>query len=160
MRIAHISVLIPLLVAFASCVPAGGTAGRSPAAADPGAWEIELGVSGGIAGIRQQLSVRSSGELNAADLRHDKRVALRATPAQVTRISGILSRLGAEATLRNAPRLPGRCRDCINYTLKAVVDGRRHQAVISSMAVKDSQYAELLTALSAMLREALAAKSD
>lgn len=156
MMFQHVIILLMLLAPCYGCAPMDN---RSQAPAPSFAlvtWEIDLGISGGIAGIRLHLKVTSSGLLLAQDMKQGKRVERKARPEQIREITGMLSRLGPGKDGNSLRGLPGRCRDCFQYDLAISVDGRHQRMAMHSTAVRDSRQAELIGVLSALLREALA----
>lgn len=116
-------------------------------------WEVHMVVSGGIAGVSQTLIATSDGELIARDLKRGASVERRADEQTAQNIARALNTLKEEPP-RAAP-FPGRCRDCFNYEIQAVLDGERRYLRLSSERLEDSPYRELVRILAETLRRTL-----
>lgn len=111
-------------------------------------------VSGGIAGISQTLLATSDGRLVARDLRRGTKVEQRIDRQTEQNIARAMNALSGEGPIVSP--LPGRCRDCFNYEIQAVLDGERRHVRLSSDRLEDSPYRDLVKILSETMRHALA----
>lgn len=116
-------------------------------------WGVHFIVSGGIAGMSQTLLVTSDRGLIARDLRRGAKVEQHLDERAVQDIAQALSALKEQPP--SAGMFPGRCRDCFNYEVQAVLDGERRYVRLSSEQLQESPYRDLVKVLSETLRRAL-----
>lgn len=116
-------------------------------------WEVHMIMSGGFAGIRQTLLATSDGQLVARDLKRGTTVEQRVDKKTEQDIARALNVLSGERP--NGSPFPGRCRDCFNYEIQAVLDGERRYVRLSSEHLEDSPYKDLVKILSETMRRAL-----
>lgn len=116
--------------------------------------QVEFSVSGGFAGIRQSLTVDSTGLIVARDDRRGKVARGQLDPARLAEIWEVLMSVNAEAGA-TTQRLDARCVDCFQYTIMSTTGGRRHRANVSSTALSASPYGEVVKSLSQILRDTI-----
>lgn len=138
------------LVSMGTRLDAG--AGEQPRKSSP-QWQVQLRVSGGIAGISRTLSVTSGGTLIARDLRLGLTVE---RPIEERRAAEIAKALVGVGTAPEAKQPhPSRCRDCVSYDLEISLDRAPQRVRLSSDSLETSRYRELVTLLAGTLRDAL-----
>lgn len=171
----RISTLL-VLASLAACSAFSGVGGESPsaqntptvtAAARPaeespsagclpaGPWTLRLELSGGIAGVHQELRLSSQGELRARDLRRGitRRAFLPADEVQA------LAELIQASCPWEMPRAAGRCADCFVYYLELRGGARPIRLRIDAPNQAGQGLRALLRSLSEMLASTLAADS-
>lgn len=114
-------------------------------------WTVELTMSGGIAGLRRQLTVESSGEWRANDRKQGHKSG-RLTTEQLAKLSQALGTLENTPEPKNMRSFPSRCADCIETRINAVINGSHYVATVLSGAKMTQPYDELLSQLSPLMQ--------
>ncbi len=148
---------IVLFIMPASCTFAGTNSALSTEhqAEKPKSWKIEYNVSGGFAGIRQQLIINSSGHLTAIDQKLKKNVEQQISQKQLAEIINTLEQINFSLMNGNTSKLSNRCADCFVYTLNLTADGSKGKITVNDLSLQDSKYIALIKLLSTMLDQAL-----
>jgi len=117
-------------------------------------WQIELAVSGGIAGVSRQLVVDNSGKVIASD-RRQGRVEGRLETGELAALESALSNLDATPVQQNRPTFPKRCADCLEYRLNIRFNGKLRRATFVSGSGPTRPYADLMTLLGKLMQRIL-----
>jgi hypothetical protein len=112
-------------------------------------WQIELSLTGGLAGVQRRLLLDDSGRYLAEDLRQERRAEGEATAEFMQKIRQQLPLVCAET---GAPRLPA-CADCFIYSLHVRLDGTEFRAEFNDVSLGESPMAELVGPLAQWLTE-------
>ncbi len=112
-------------------------------------WTIDLDVAGGISGVHNSLSLSSSGELTAADLRTGKVVKATLPAEERTQIEQMLQ----AADLSTSRKRPVSCPDCFTYSLTINMNGMVFSANASD--VDKAGLGPLLQKLNSLLTHTL-----
>lgn len=115
-------------------------------------------VDGGFAGVRQTLSIDDSGLAVARDERRGTETRRRLDAARLAELRTAFANVD-DRERPPARRPPGRCPDCLQFTLAATVDGERHD-VRTHVPARSPAYREVMTLLSEILRDMLSPGED
>lgn len=140
-----------LAVAFSvsACLPAA-----TPETATARTWEVAFEMSGGFAGMMNQMTISGDGRLVAENLKRRTRVEKRLSAAQAEELDRLISRAQpAPAPAREPLR---RCADCIQYRL-SVTEAPGRAAISESGTLEGQQTGnrELVAFLTAVMNETL-----
>jgi hypothetical protein len=135
------SLLIITLFALTACSlgepAATGEQDDSQAAEAARSWMLDYALSGGFAGLMQQLS---------------KTLA----PEQLRELDALLAQLEGAPAAPSRPAIASRCADCVEYRLQAAIDGERYGYTGRSGENMPPANAELNAYLASLLRQTLA----
>lgn len=118
-------------------------------------WKIDYEVSGGFAGIRQQLNMSSDGRLIALDLKRKRRVEQQASPEQLIKIADALSKIDFPRLQATVPKLSNLCADCFQYVLTVVIGDQHERLHFDDVSLKDPACTVLIGLLSSTLNRSL-----
>lgn len=119
-------------------------------------WSLQYEVSGGIAGLRRQLTLNSDTQLIAIDEKRNKRITQQATQEQITNLTTLLKSLKIPAASVAPSRLNSHCADCFQYRLTLTLNDQQQTINLDdSQLQQDSKYAKLINLLSSILNQTL-----
>jgi hypothetical protein len=154
------SLLIITLFALTACSlgepAATGEQDDSQAAEAARSWMLDYALSGGFAGLMQQLSVTSDGRLVAVDKKSGRQVEKTLAPEQLRELDALLAQLEGAPAAPSRPAIASRCADCVEYRLQAAIDGERYGYTGRSGENMPPANAELNAYLASLLRQTLA----
>ncbi len=87
--------------------------------------QVEFYLSGGFAGIRQNLIVDDSGLIVVQDEKRGKIARGQLDPVRLAEVRAAFMKVDAD-TGSATRQLGGRCADCYQYTIKATIGGKHH----------------------------------
>ncbi|MDX5151287.1 MAG: hypothetical protein R3188_02335 [Acidiferrobacterales bacterium] len=118
-------------------------------------WSVQLSVSGGFAGVRQQLEVNQNGRVIAVDEKFDKTITSILGSEDFTQIRKLVE--WRTSTLSSSPeKLRGAdCIDCFIYTLVSTLDGKKVSKQYGGLNLVDEHERQLIRILSKVLHEQL-----
>jgi hypothetical protein len=123
------------------------------ASATPAPWQLKLRISGGIAGLDQQLELASTGDLKAIDRRRGIEVSARASASDTTQIASLIA--GVESVDPAPRRARTACSDCLQYDLDLRIDGRSLAFSLNDVTLAGTAIEPLVHALLKLLNREL-----
>jgi len=138
--------------------PAPDTSGTVSGKQHSESWEIDYEVSGGFAGIRQQLNMSSDGRLIASDLKRKRRIEQQVSPEQLVKIADALSKIDFPRLQATGPKLSNHCADCFQYVLTVFIGDQHERLYFDDVSLKDPACTTLIGLLSSTLNRALIKK--
>lgn len=119
-------------------------------------WSLQYQLSGGIAGLRRQLTLNSDNQLFAIDEKRNKRIRQQASPEQITNVTTLLENLKLPAASVAPFRLNNRCADCFQYRLALTFNNQQQTINLDdSQLQQNPEYAKLISLLSSILNQTL-----
>lgn len=115
--------------------------------------QIEFQASGGIAGMRQTLTIDDAGIAVARDERRhrEKRTQLPAT--RLVEIKAAFSKIDPKQ--RDGAASRPQCADCYEYKVIATIDGTHYEGAADTQTLATSPYRDAIPPLLRLLRETL-----
>lgn len=115
--------------------------------------EVRFEASGGFAGIRRSLVILNDGTFVARDEKLKKETRGAFDSKTLNELITAFRLIDKEEI--NKPSSLKRCADCLQYSLKAIVDSRNHQVTLNSLNTDTSEYGQVVRFLSHILGESL-----
>lgn len=121
-----------------------------------GLWkgEVRFQASGGFAGIRRSLVILNDGSFVARDEKFKKETRGTFDSKTLNELITVFKLIDIKEET-NKPSSLKRCADCLQYSLWANVDNRRHQVTLNSVSTDTSEYGQVVGFLSQILGESL-----
>ena len=107
-------------------------------------WSVEIELSGGIAGIEQQILLDNTGRLTSINNKSGKRLGARADASLMAYAGEWVKARPLATTNQPLHNLPIGCADCINYNINIVSNGRRLIIRLNTLSLKSSPYGDLV----------------
>lgn len=159
-----ISLLFLSLLILKGCTPSDSVFVREHPDNQPPAitrtWAIDFDISGGFAGIRQKLSITSSGTMVAIDNKQGRRVERLLQPAQLTELDKLLTRIESTPITEDQTRISSQCADCVKYLIKANINNKRYSLRSHTGEQMSPAFVDLTSHLVSILRHALSMSSN
>ena len=143
---------ILILILFAILLSACGgepTIAYTPPALDEN-WSVTMTLSGGIAGLMQNIEVNSDGSYTVSDQRAGNTKTGTLTETQRTQLKGML-----EGFQFNSPKVPSGCADCFIYEVAITSSGKKMIVSADDVTLGDSGMGELVQFLRGIMDTAL-----
>ena len=139
----------------ASATPQSTTESSPSPAARPcqieGTWELDLAVTGGLAGVDRKLELDQTGKYEAADLRQDAKVEGNLAPELMGDVVGLLQGFCKSPETARPPA----CADCFLYSLQVTLQGVHFELELNDLNVMETPAGELVAFMSQLLNSAL-----
>jgi hypothetical protein len=113
-------------------------------------WQLTLQLTGGFAGIDQQLEMASTGELKVTDRRSGTHVMGQAAASELAQIASIVVNLKSVDPPREST-----CRDCLRYELRIRLSERSLLFTIDDVSLSGTSLEPLVNALTTALNREL-----
>jgi hypothetical protein len=147
---------VATLLSAAFLIAACGTTKVQDAAADMGtttSWSVRLAVSGGFAGVRQQIEVDQDGRLSLDDEKLKKHVDGQLKPPELKKLASLVRSSFAAPPAGKSGR--SKCFDCFDYTLTLKADGQTIQRRYDNLSIVGSSDYRLVHMLSSTMARQL-----
>jgi hypothetical protein len=147
---------VATLLSAAFLIAACGTTKVQDAAADTGtttSWSVRLAVSGGFAGVRQQIEVDQDGRLSVDDEKRKKHIDGQLKAPDLEKLDTLVKAALATPPAGKSGR--SKCFDCFDYTLTLKADGQTIQRRYDNMSVVGSSDYRLVHMLSSTMARKL-----
>lgn len=139
-----LSLLFMVVTGLLAC-NSGQHISTAEAAASAGhTWSIEIQLSGGFAGIDQQVLLDNTGKLTSINNKSGKRHGTRADTSLMAHAGELVTTRPLATTPQPGQGLPIGCADCINYNINIVSNGRRLIIRLNTLSLKSSPYGDLV----------------
>lgn len=123
-------------------------------------WHIRYTISGGIAGIKQELNIQQDGHYRVYDKKRGIGKDLIAGPVQLSRLHEQIERIASTANSQQAPLITQRrCADCLTQSVAIDYKDSRISYKSTNGLPKNLKFNVLLNVLSALLKQGLAGHS-
>lgn len=116
--------------------------------------EVRFETSGGFSGIRRSLVILNDGTFVARDEKLKKETRGAFDSKKLNELITAFRSINIKGETKKSPSLK-RCADCLQYSLRAIVDGRNHQVTLNSFSTDTSEYGQVVRFLSHLLGESL-----
>jgi hypothetical protein len=113
-------------------------------------WSLSFHLSGGFAGVNQELELASTGDLAARDRKRVTNITAQAPASDLVQIAALVADVKSVDSGR-----PAACRDCLQYDLEVHVRGQAISVHLNDMTLASSGPEPLVKALASLLDRAL-----
>lgn len=132
---------------FYSCILLLLLSGCNPLEQSSQDWSAALIVSGGIAGLIQEISIDQSGRAVLLDKRKKSETSEQLSSNELNRLASQLQALsGVTASVKRHRQ----CRDCIMYSLITTYAGNQQRWVTDNLSIQQSEARELIQSLTGL----------
>jgi hypothetical protein len=146
-RIKIIAFLFAALV-FAGCAKESAVTYTPPPLDED--WTVSMHWSGGIAGVRRNISVKSDGNYRVSDEISGMIIEEKLTDGQLSELEEMLTSLEFTAL-----KIPGVCADCFVYDIEVTSGGRKLLISVDDVSLGDSGAGPLVQFLTGLITSAL-----
>jgi hypothetical protein len=124
-----------------------------PVAKNFKSWQVKYNLSGGIAGLNQELLLLSDGQLLVTDQRRNIRKEKKAYSAQLAEARKLLESL---QPIKSQTKPTQNCADCFHSEMTITLDKKTYAVDSGSLSEEDISYQNLNSFLSNLLKQTLA----
>jgi hypothetical protein len=117
---------------------------------------VELAISGGFAGVKQLISLDSTGQLQASDRKRNVTITKQAPDSLVAEVGKLIIKGTSQHTEKLKRKRSTDCRDCFEYRLTITTDNKLTTARISGLPTNDSAHWALVQLLASHMEKTLA----
>lgn len=105
-------------------------------------WQINMQISGGVAGVRRSIVVNSLGEATASDAKKNQTVSSQLSEDELGKLFGLIKDLPEEWVMVNKD-----CKDCFEYALDITRGAKEFSANLNDLELVDTDLDPLINAL-------------
>ena len=140
-----------LVVSLSACVTQD-KAGSAVKSEQP-QWFTALSVSGGIAGITQNISIDSTGSVIINDVRIRKSIRKNLNNNELDKLSKLLLESKSLTSEAKVNKFSGKCKDCYHYKLSIRWQNKQQLVVLNDINLRQSAYSQIILYLRAIRKK-------
>ena len=148
----HLVISITFLLVLSGCVNQGITRENSKPTATKNTpkWSAILSVSGGLAGLMQNVSIDSEGIVIINDLKLNKSFRKKLDNNELKTFTGLILKNKQSKSINSLSR---RCRDCFTYKLLIRWHKKQQLAVLDDINLRESSYNKIILFLRGIVKK-------